>query len=131
MKTVQAIIDRYGGIESFAHVTLRVSGFMPLWIENVGYGPNGGPRIAVAHWFTQNGDVMRDPEVEFEVREGEWLPLSYRQDSIGLMQEAIIEDATTHKVFIHPKLLRDLQSFVRTWDQNLKDQGFLDATVEE
>jgi len=36
---------------------------------------------------------MRDPDVEIEIPPdtGEWLPLSYRQDSAGLFQEAQID----------------------------------------
>jgi len=31
------------------------------------------------------------------------------------------------RVMVRPSVLKDLASFARLWDRNLKDQGFLDA----
>ena len=80
------------------------------------------------HFYEQHGDICRDPEVEFEVdKSGNWHPISYRQDSIGLMQEAVFLDPDSGKVMIQPKLIEDLNRFIKTWDRNLTEQGFLEA----
>ncbi len=41
--------------------------WMPLSIENIGTGPRGLPAISVCHYGEQNGDLMRDPEMCFEL----------------------------------------------------------------
>lgn len=129
MKHVKTIIDTLGGLESLLDhpISLRVPSFMPLSIEAIGRGPRGGLLISVMHFFEQNGDLMRDPDVEIEIepKTGEWLPVSYRQDSLGLLQEAVsVEDGSLQ---VDEELVRDLQSFLGDWDRNIGDQGFLEA----
>jgi hypothetical protein len=87
----------------------------------------------VAHYYQQNGDAMRDPDMVFEVFPaserlpvGLWLPLSYRQDGMGIDQEVYGENAAGQKT-IKPKLAKDLAKFARQWDRNIAQQGFLDA----
>jgi hypothetical protein len=149
MKSLRDIIDLFGGMKKLQEAAIRVevSPYLPLSIEYVGYGPRGGALIAVAHRYVLNGDLMNDPEIVFEITsaeprrahplaqlegdhplihlEGEWTPITYEQHDLGLYQEAIFLDGD--KVMVRPKLLKDLQSFVRMWDQNLKEQGFVEA----
>jgi hypothetical protein len=149
MKSIRDIIDLFGGMMKLQEAAIRVevSPYLPLSIEYVGYGPRGGALIAVAHRYVLNGDLMNDPEIVFEITsaetrrahpqarlegghpfippEGEWTPISYEQHDLGLYQEAIVLDGD--KVMIRPKLLQDLQSFVRMWDKNIKEQGFVEA----
>ena len=40
---------------------------MRLVIEHVGTGPRGMPAVSVAHFHEQEGDLMRDPDMIFEV----------------------------------------------------------------
>ena len=130
MKTVQRIIDLFGGLRALRDkpIKLEVEGYMPLSIEFIGYGPRDLPLVSVMHHFEQNGDLMRDPDMEFEIDgQGKWHPVSYRQDSIGLMQEAVFVDDKTGKVMARPKLVRDLERFSATWSKNLEEQGFLEA----
>lgn len=93
MRTVQRVIELLvENIEGLKGnpIHLEVQTFMPLNIELVGSGPRGMPVVAVMHFYEQHGDICRDPEVEFEVdKSGNWHPISYRQDSIGLKQEAV------------------------------------------
>jgi hypothetical protein len=101
------------------------------FIEHIGDGPRGLPAIAVAHYYEQNGDAMRDPEIVFEVnpdawKSGEWTPVSYRQDNLDIYQEAVFL-VDEGKPMIRPKLLRDLKAFAREWDRNIEQQGFLKA----
>ena len=41
--------------------------------------------IAVSHTYTQNGDLMRDPEMTFQVdrEKGTLEPLTFRQDALS------------------------------------------------
>ena len=129
MKTVQKIIKCFGGLEALKnkHIKLEVEGFMPLSVEHIGTGPRELPLVSVMHFYEQHGDLMRDPDMEFEIDEDKWHPISYRQDSIGMMQEAVFRDPDSGKVMIRPKLVRDLITFMNTWSRNLDEQGFLDA----
>ena len=130
MKTVQKIIELFGGLRALRDkpIKLESEGFMPLSIEFIGAGPRGLPLVSVMHFYEQNGDLMRDPDMEFEIDgQGKWHPVSYRQDSIGLMQEAVFVDDKTGKVMARPKLVRDLERFSATWSKNLDEQGFLEA----
>jgi len=128
MRNVQKIIDSRGGLEALKQrpIRLEVPGFMRLVIEHVGTGPRGGELVSVAHYGEQNGDLMRDPEIVFEVAAGQWHPVSIQQDYIGSYREAVYvgEDG---KVRIRPAEVRDIQAFARMWDRNLKHQGFIDA----
>ena len=128
MKTVQAIIDLFGGLPNLRNnpIKIEVIGFMPLSIEYIGTGPRGLPLVSVMHYYEQHGDICRDPDMECELdAQGIWNPISYRQDSIGMMQEAVFTDSQTGAVKVRPRLIRDLKRFARTWDHNLDEQGFL------
>jgi hypothetical protein len=133
MKTVAKIIESYGGLQWLRkpgnYIRLENPPYMRLVIEHIGQGPRGLPAIAVAHYYEQNGDAMRDPEMVFEVnpdarKTGEWCPVSYRQDNLDIYQEAVFL-VDTDKPMIRPQLLRDLKAFARQWDRNIEQQGFL------
>jgi len=129
MKNVKAIIDIFGGLQFLGGnpIILRVPSFMPLSIEIIGRGPRGGILISVMHWYEQNGDLMRDPDIEIEFLpgSGEWLPVSYRQDSFGSFQEAVaIEDG---ELRLNAKRVHDLLAFMKFWDKNIGEQGFVEA----
>ena len=128
MKTVQAIIDLFGGLEALKQqpIRLKVEGFMPLVIEHVGVGPRGQPLVSAAHYYEQQGDMMADPEMTFDVADGIWSPVEFQQASPPIYQRAVSVD-DNGKVLIKPKLLADLKRFTALWDRNLRDQGFLAA----
>jgi hypothetical protein len=95
------------------YVRLEAEGFMPLVIEAIGPGPRVLPSVSVAHYSMQAGDAMRDPEMTFEVgADGEYLPISYTQDNLGISQEAVSQDEPG-KVRERPRLVADLSSFAR------------------
>jgi len=132
MKTVQAIIDARGGLEALKENPIYIDNppYGPLGIEYIGTGPRGLPLISVMHWYEQNGDLMRDPDMVFEIFEWTdkptWSPISYQQDGLGIYQEAMWQ-GDDGKVYTYPALLRQLRSFAATWDKNIKAQGFLEA----
>jgi len=39
-----------------------------------------GGELTVCQHYNQRGDLMRDPEVRFRIKDDEWIPISYRQD---------------------------------------------------
>src|SRR5947209_6023430 len=100
---------------------------MPLCLEVVGRGPQGGTLLSVAHYYEQGGDLMRDPDLVVEIApdSGDWVPVSYRQDSLGLYREAVTAAGGT--VLFDHGLVAELREFMATWDRNIRDQGFVAA----
>jgi len=129
MKNVKAIIDALGGLEFLGGkpIILQVPSFMPLSIEVIGRGPRGGVLISVMHWFEQNGDLMRDPDMEIEImpESDEWLPVSFRQDSFGIIQEAVA--LVDGELQVNTKRVHELHAFMDFWDRNIGEQGFIEA----
>ena len=48
-------------------VRLTANGYMPLSAEHIGQSGDGNRLIAICHYREQNGDLMRDPEMVFEI----------------------------------------------------------------
>ena len=129
MKSIEEIVQITGGWDRLRGRPLRieVEGFMPLCIEAVGPGPRGGLLLSVMHVYEQNGDLMRDPDVEVEVIPGadDWLPVSCSQDALGVYREAVSTRGGV--VLFHHGLVADMRRFMDLWDRNLRDQGFIEA----
>jgi len=140
MKTIVAIIEtKYKSIQTFLeepgqHIKILNEPYMPLSIESIGKGPNGYPALSVCHYGNQNGDPMRDPDMEFEVYEqtgkpSVFLPYSYRNDYLG--KEDRVYQKNGDCLFKNMRMESSLKAFMKTWDQNLKDQGFIEAAQKE
>ena len=137
METVSEIIRKHGGLEALKggdyYIRLEKPGFDRLVIEWVGQGvvDPKDDLVSVAHYYEQNGDPMRDPEIVYEVGDDLriWTPISYQQDALGVYQEAIFRDERG-QLMISPKLLGSITSFSRTWDRNLKEQGWVEVENE-
>jgi len=120
-----------GGIEKFCsdpegYAKLKAEGFMDLNIDVINWkedGQKGTFRIALAHNFVQNGDVMADPDMEIRIhRENKMVEaLTYQLDSLGIYQE--IYKTVDGKNAYSPKLRRDLNNFLNTWLRNIIQQG--------
>jgi hypothetical protein len=111
--------------------------WMALCIEDIGaLGPNGRPAISVAHYGEQAGDAMRDPEMCFEVAvvdgKTRLYPYTYRNDYLGVDQvSSWAEDAGAGShTYSRLGMKRDHEAFARTWNQNLRAQGFLAAAKQ-
>ena len=48
-------------------VCLTVNGYRPLSMEDIGQSTGGHRLIAISHYGEQQGDLMRDPEMIFEI----------------------------------------------------------------
>ena len=85
-------------------VRIHVDGYMPLVVEAIGQSGDGGQLIALSHTTVQNGDLMRDPEIVFEIREIAKAhtaePLSYRNDFVGTLQEVYRYDDAGRKTHV-------------------------------
>lgn len=89
--------------------------FYSLSIENI-----GDNRISMMHWYIVNGDLVRDPDIEFVLdKENQTLiPMMYQQwDNYQSVES---QDGTIDQV-----LQDDLNSFTKQWFTNLSAQGYI------
>lgn len=112
--TVGMIVDAAGLIQEFEHcrttgesfhLSITNEPYMRLVIEVV-----GKEQVSVAHYYTQNGDAMRDPEIVFGVR---WLPIEITQDPVGIYRRS---DPGYY--------LRGVVGLAHMWAMNIRYQGF-------
>jgi len=134
MNNIQSMIEEHGGLAALKRNYLRIENppFMRLVIEVVqGPMPAGTWELSVAHYGTQNGDAMRDPEVTFLVHplaEGwTWLPLTFLNDYVGVYQKVAGYDDDGILEERNPAQAREMREFVDMWDRNIKHQGFIEA----
>lgn len=120
-RVVETILRAHGLTQAFAeatefHLKLENAPYMPLVIERQ------GDVVAVMHYFIQQGDVMRDPEVEFKLPH--WTPTSITQHPVGIYRE--VSTFANDRHMLNSRLLRELEAFARLWAMNLRAQGFTD-----
>lgn len=129
MQTILQIIKAAGGWYPGLSLTIENSPFMPLVIEGMDEsGPMGLPAISLAHYGEQNGDLMRDPEMCFELGIGggpHLNPFYWRNDYAGVEQWSrnIVGTNYVHLVQLH----QEHKHFAELWDRNLRQQGFAEA----
>jgi hypothetical protein len=129
MQTILQILKSAGGW--YPGLSLKIDNlpYMPLCIEAMDEsGPIGLPALSVCHYGEQNGDLMRDPEVCFELgfAGGVHLnPFYYRNDYMGVEQWSrnVIRDHYVHLDELH----KQHERFAKLWDNNLRLQGFAEA----
>ncbi len=108
---LESAFDKFGDF----HLKVENQHYMDLVVER------HGERVSVAHYGEQNGDAMRDPEMEFILPN--WMPAWIQQDYLGRYDEAISFDADG-QLLVRSKLLAGLVSFSATWARNIKAQKF-------
>ncbi len=106
-------IDNAGGV------------FMAVVVEDIGGAQLGqaiGTLFSVAHYYTQNGDPMRDPEmVFFRGPGGKYFPTMFQQDSAGIYQECV--GWAGEKIITYfPELQDDQVEFANMWMKNICEQ---------
>jgi hypothetical protein len=120
------------------HIKLFSEGFMPLSMERLEENiltPAGvATTYSLCHYYKQNGDLMRDPEMVFivvdnrkdekDMKAVHIYPQLYRQDSLGLYEESIRIDNGLIKSFIKTWLDGHC-AFANQWLRNIQVQGFI------
>jgi hypothetical protein len=129
MDTILRILKASGGWNHGLHLHIENPPYMALVIEATDEsGPCGLPVVSVAHYGEQNGDVMRDPEMCFELGfagSPHLDPFYYRNDYVGVEQwSRFINDDT---YICHTQLHAEQERFARLWDRNIRQQGFAEA----
>ncbi len=98
------------------------SGFVPAIIEELGDIEGYGKLYSVTHYGKLNGDAMRDPDMTFVEKDGEYYAVSFRNDYLGLNQEVFTFNDDGKVIAVNYRLQYSLANFANTWMQNIKDQ---------
>jgi len=131
-------------------LTVKNEPYMPLHMKYIGRSRGGNPLLAVSRTYIQNGGLMCDPEMVFEVQNGErvlrwshkdpdklWIyeyewhealdffPVSFRQDPYGETEWSIKRN-TQGRITAY---CRD--PFIKLWAKNIGNQGFDEASLAE
>jgi hypothetical protein len=135
MQTLLRILERAGGYRPTLYLKIENPPYMALVIEAVPEpGPLNLPAISVAHYGEQNGDLMRDPEMCFELSKPPLCDLAlsayyYRNDYMGVEQFSRLRDDRNY-IFV-PDRYDQHQKFAELWDRNLRDRRFLEAFTDK
>jgi hypothetical protein len=133
MQTILQILKMAGGWHPGLYLKIDNAPYMELVIEAMDEsGPMGLPALSVAHYGEQNGDLMRDPEMCFELgmTGGPHLSAFYfRNDYLGVEQWSrnIVRGHYVHLIALHEQH----QRFAKTWDNNLRLQGFAEVFTDK
>ena len=122
-RAIEKILKAHGRLDEFNsnpedgfHVRIENEPYMPLSIER------HDSMVTVTHYFEQNGDLIPDPDMEFEIcPDGLWIPIAIQQPIGGYSR--VFETIDGVK-YVRPKLMRELKSFSRMWSRKLLQQGF-------
>jgi hypothetical protein len=131
--TVRAIIKAAGRLDEYEkalaecdtfHLKVHNGPWMPLTIEVIGSPMgNGQPQISVCHYREQNGDLVQDPEIVYELQDGRFIPVSFQTGAH--YREQVVERKDG-------KILRAFKcGLTAIWAKNLRDQGFVEAAEME
>jgi len=120
-ETIYEKLEKLGILDVEEYKKFTSGGFMDLSVD-VLTDNKESKRIAIAHNYIQNGDVMADPDMEIKIHKELKMAeaMTYQQDGLGIFQRVYNDDETK----VNPKLKRQLNSFLNTWLTNLKNQGF-------
>lgn len=119
--SIEAIIEAAGRTEEFKrairnrgsfHLKLTNGNYQPLVIEvtHEGY-------VSLMHYYIQEGDVMRDPEIVFNP--ATWYGIEITQDMFARYQR------------LRPNQYSPgIEELARVWAKNLREQGWIEAAAE-
>ncbi|MCG8313805.1 MAG: DUF1249 domain-containing protein [Pseudomonadales bacterium] len=122
-KLVQLGVISQQGDLSFTYGKSMADGYMDWNVEHLGDGvPNNneGFVLSLTHYFEQNGDLCKDPDMVIAVypKQKAVEALSYQMDIPPIYQEVYPEPGK-----VIPALKKELNCFLSQWLDNLVAQG--------
>ena len=130
MQTILRILKQAGGWHHGLYLKIENPPYMALVIElPTSQGPCGLPAISVCHYGEQNGDLMRDPEMCFELgfAEGRTLESLLLPERLS-RHRAVVTLHPRWKLRVpHRACTNEHERFAKLWDNNLRLQGFAEA----
>lgn len=126
--TIESILRSHGLLAEFLnsthfHTKIENDPFMPLTIEKHSF------RVMITHYYTQNGDLVPDPDMEFEILpDGTWRPVA-TQFAIGFYNVAV--EYHNGVAEIDQSELKKQNEFAEMWAANLNTQGYMKLRIQE
>jgi len=112
-----------------AVLKLELPGYMPLVIERL-----TRQNLSVTHYRTKEtplDDTIADPDVEFFITEGGWVPFAIQQPQIAILGQILggyssyaLQEPSGTIAIIDPAGQTALAEFVEVWADNLLLQGW-------
>lgn len=134
------LIDRMNGSD---WLRIKSESFMPLSIEKIGSDiitdDGNADLYSLAHYFTQNGDAMRDPEMCFLVIDQRERPDDFSQLQIFptyfVMDNFPVEENSVTIIAgkmtgYNKQMQYDHTEFANMWLDNISQQGFLQSASD-
>jgi len=121
------------------HITIDNSPgtFMAVHVEHIG-NCNQGPMFSVTHYYKQNGDLMKDPDMVFiKGNDNEYYPIEFQQDNIAFYSCAVRFNEKGVITKYHPLVQKDMVAFADNWmvnimmQQNLNPEESQETTDEK
>jgi len=100
--------------------------FMAVHVELIHQNKHGR-HFSIAHYYEQQGDLMRDPDMVFllSASDSQIYPLTFRQDGFPPVDQVAAEAADGESIRFNRKIQADLVSFANLWMKNIREQqGF-------
>lgn len=126
------IIDE-NGIMKHSYMKFVSGGLMPLSVDNLGCvaASEGGSiqYLSLAHNGKQNGDIMRDPDMEVRIYPDTKMAeaLTFKNDYVRVYQDVYTGDGR-----FYPKLKSELNSFLNSWlKRMIEDQKYVLEITKE
>ena len=95
--------------------------FMPVVIDCIG-GCNYGLIYSIAHYHSQAGDLICDPDMVFIKAEmdGNYYPVSFEQGGVIRKEAIIIKDGKVTGIWEHEQCMQ--KNFANMWMENIRQQ---------
>lgn len=116
-------MEKLGLLNITEHKILESPGFMPLNVEVIARNEKEGTiTYSLMHYYRQNGDLMRDPEMEIKVYPSLKMAeaLTFRQDCFP----SVFCEVYPEPGLINVAMKGQLNKFLGQWLRNIKAQRF-------
>jgi hypothetical protein len=114
---IDGLTDDLGGDESKAckKIGKKDGAYMQLVVECINKHTQWGEQYSFCHYYEQNGDMMRDPEVVLcKLPSGNFAPIMYQQDNMGMYQDFVDEP--------NERAQKSCRDFCNDWMKNIREQ---------
>ena len=109
--------------ENYIKIDNTNGSFMPVSVEII-FDNDKYMIVSLAHYYSQNGDLMSDPEMLFIHNKAMkvFFPSYYKQDGfLGSEQESVLFEGGEIKGY-RAKMQADHTAFANMWLRNIKQQ---------
>ena len=105
-----------------SYIKYEAECFMPLHVEM------NSDILTIAQTYVQNGDLMYDPRIDFQVdyENKKVIPKSFENSGEGVYEQYNISDGKPETM----KQINDILTFADDWMDRIEEQGYSEVNVE-